>query len=79
MSLATTLPQYTSCMKVGIGGDLGLSREYSKKLFGPLFYSWRKLSFMNYSIEMVVCNYNTFDNIAVIEIDFTELLKDSCW
>ena len=32
--------QYTSCMKVGTGGNLGLSREYHKKLFGPLFYSW---------------------------------------
>ena len=27
-------------MKVGTGGNLGLSREYHKKLFGPLFYSW---------------------------------------
>ena len=25
-------------MKVGTGGNLGLSREYHKKLFGPLFY-----------------------------------------
>ena len=32
--------QYTSCMKVGTGGNLGLSREYHKKLFGPLFYTW---------------------------------------
>ena len=24
-----------------MGGNLGLSREYHKKLFGPLFYSWR--------------------------------------
>ena len=31
---------YTSCMKVGTGGNLGLSREYHKKLLGPLFYSW---------------------------------------
>ena len=22
------------------GGNLGLSREYHKKLFGPLFYTW---------------------------------------
>ena len=27
-------------MKVGTGGNLGLSREYHKKLFGPLFYTW---------------------------------------
>ena len=27
-------------MKVGTGGNLGLSREYHKKLFGPMFYSW---------------------------------------
>ena len=32
--------QYTSCMKVGTGRNLDLSREYHKKLFGPLFYSW---------------------------------------
>ena len=33
--------QYTSsCMKVGISGNLGLSREYHKKLSGPLFYTW---------------------------------------
>ena len=29
-----------SCMKVGTGGNLGLSREYHKQLFGPLFYTW---------------------------------------
>ena len=34
------LVQYTSCMKVGTGGNLGLSREYQKKLFGLLFYPW---------------------------------------
>ena len=27
-------------MKVGSGGKLGLSREYFKKLFGPMFCSW---------------------------------------
>ena len=32
--------QYTSCMKVGNGRNLGLSREYPTKLFGPMFYSW---------------------------------------
>ena len=32
--------QYTSCMKVGTGRNLDLSREYHKKLFGPLFHSW---------------------------------------
>ena len=32
--------QYTSCMKVGTGGNLDLSREYHKQLFGPLFFSW---------------------------------------
>ena len=26
-------------MKVGSGGNLGLSKEYPKKLFGPMFYS----------------------------------------
>ena len=24
----------------GTGGNLGLNREYRKKLFGPLFYTW---------------------------------------
>ena len=28
--------QYTYCMKVGSGVDLGLSREKFKKLFGPI-------------------------------------------
>ena len=27
-------------MKVGTGGNLGLSRVYHKNLFGPLFYTW---------------------------------------
>ena len=27
-------------MKVGSGGNLGLCREYPKKLFWPVFYSW---------------------------------------
>ena len=27
-------------MNVGTGGNLDLSREYHKKLFGALFYSW---------------------------------------
>ena len=27
-------------MKVNIGGNLGSSRKYSKKLFGHMFYSW---------------------------------------
>ena len=31
-------------MKVGTGGNLGLSSEYHKKLFGPLFYTWWKLN-----------------------------------
>ena len=29
-----------TCVKVGSGGNLSLSREYSKKLVWPLFYSW---------------------------------------
>ena len=27
-------------MKDGSGGNLGLSRDYPKELFGPMFYSW---------------------------------------
>ena len=37
--------QYTSCMKVGTGGNLDLSREYHKKLFGPLVLFMVELSF----------------------------------
>ena len=33
-------------MKVGSGGNLGLSREYPKKLFGPV-YSWRNCALMS--------------------------------
>ena len=32
--------QYTSCMTVDSGGNLGLSKGYPKKLFWPMFYSW---------------------------------------
>ena len=32
--------QYTSCMKIDSGGNLGLSREYSEKQFGPMFHLW---------------------------------------
>ena len=32
--------QYTSYLKVCRVRDLGLSREYSKKLFVPMFYLW---------------------------------------
>ena len=39
--------QYTSCVKVGSGGNLGLSREYSKKLFGPKFHSWFNCPLIN--------------------------------
>ena len=31
--------QFTSCMKVGTGGTLDLSREYHTKQFGPRCYS----------------------------------------
>ena len=27
-------------MKDGNGGNVGLNREYYRKLFGPMFYSW---------------------------------------
>ena len=37
-------------MKVGTGGNLGLSREYHKQLFGPLFYTW-----WNRPLMLVVC------------------------
>ena len=40
VSLDVFEQQYTSCMKVGSGGFLGLSRKYSKTQFGPMDYSW---------------------------------------
>ena len=37
-------------MKVGTGGNLGLSREYHKQLFGPLFYTWWDCPLRNGSV-----------------------------
>ena len=31
---------YTSCVKVGYGGNLDLSSDDLKKLFGLMFYTW---------------------------------------
>ena len=41
-------------MKVGTGGNLGLSREYHKKLFGPLFYTWWNCP-LNALISKIYC------------------------
>ena len=39
-------------MKVGTGGNLGLSREYHTKLFGPLFYTWWNCPLSVYQTDM---------------------------
>ena len=46
-------------MKVGPGGNLGLSREYHKKLFGPLFYQWSNCPL---SISLVLSSFS-FDSL----------------
>ena len=38
-------------MKVGSGGNLRLSRNYSQKPFGPMFYSWCNCPFSMSSIR----------------------------
>ena len=43
-------------MKVGSGGKFGLSREYSKKMFGPISYSWCNCP-LNHSYYFVVVHY----------------------
>ena len=45
---------YTSCMKVDSGGNLGLSREYPKKLFGHMFYSWWNCPLMYQMCQMAM-------------------------
>ena len=51
--------QYTSCMKVGTGGNLDLSREYHKELFGPLFYSWWNCP-LSAVCQIVACKWALF-------------------
>ena len=52
--------QYTSCMKVGTGGNLDLSREYHKKLFGPLAVLFMvELSFKLFSNDFNLYEFTT--------------------
>ena len=55
-------------MKVGTGGNLGLSREYHKKLFGPLFYTWWNcplmLTTLNNTIFIVIYFHGASDIIV---------------
>ena len=60
--------QYTSCMKVGTGGNLDLSREYHKKLFGPLFYSW-----WNCPLRLIHISH-TISNILIYTSFVTSML-----
>ena len=43
--------QYTSCMKVGSDGNLGLIGEYSKNIFGPIFHLW-------WNFPLRYCSFN---------------------
>ena len=62
-------------MKVGSGGNLSLSREYSKKLFGPMFYSCCNCPLRTHLYKVVgfINSYITYD-------DFTHILpgKKGC-
>ena len=51
-------------MKVGSGGNLGLSKEYSKKLFGPMFYSCCNCSL---SIELLLKHKSTTTKLMLCE------------
>ena len=59
--------QYTSCMKVGTGRNLDISREYHKKLFGPLFHSWWNCPLNMYlliKIRHTIIKYNVMGIIS---------------
>ena len=45
-------------MKVDTGGNLGLSREYHKKLFGPLSYTWWNcpLTIVGHTMAAIGCS-----------------------
>ena len=61
-----------SCMKVGTGGNLGLSREYHKKLFGPLFYPWWNFP-LRYAISKILSfsNKGHFQRKHIISLFFS--------
>ena len=70
--------QYTSCMKVGTGRNLDLSREYHKKLFGPLFHSWWNCP-LRVTIEIVFWVFDTFHYNLEIKNQLTKYLKERRW
>ena len=60
-------------MKVGTGGNLGLSREYHKTLFGPLFYPWWNCPFMRFSEKKEIVANITMPGSQNIKIKLYEL------
>ena len=51
-------------MKVGTGVNLGLSREYHKKLFGPLLYTWWNCPLTNSNLSRAVLHCNLFMGVT---------------
>ena len=59
-------------MKVGTGGNLGLSRECHKKLFGSLFYTW-----WNCSLTFSVTGHQVARVAKLVHIYLTSGMNDS--
>ena len=66
--------QYTSCMKDDSGENLGSGIKYSKKLFGPMFYSW-----CNCPLMMSFDDYVLERKILRLAMRFLEWLKTVCY
>ena len=75
VSIMEVLKQnYTSCMKVGTGRNLDLSREYHKKLFGPLFHSWWNCPLREI---MADCDHtDVFDLELCLGVSFDKRIQD---
>ena len=50
-------------MKVGTGGNLGLSREYHTKPFGSMFYTWWNCPLRDEAEK--ICSYIDLKTIVV--------------
>ena len=64
-------------MKVGSDGNLGLSREYPEKLFGPLFYSlWNcPLSLLMPHTHTSICGNITLSEPCIYLCEIIKFLK----
>ena len=62
-------------MKVGSGGKVGLSREKSKKLFGPMLLTHSHSELFE---KVSSAFFYTFGNNFEIKHKFTKCLKESC-